>query len=85
MNVTMEEAQKALPDLIAGLQPGDRLVITSGTRPVAHLLRLSDTQQPAAQFDEFAAGEPQFGRCRSKLSVLSEDEEHLQDFAAYMP
>jgi hypothetical protein len=28
---------------------------------------------------------PQFGRCKGKLVILAEDDEHLKDFDDYMP
>jgi prevent-host-death family protein len=36
--VTLEEAQARLGELIAGLQPGEEIVITSAARPVARLV-----------------------------------------------
>ena len=37
MTVTLQEAQAALPALIAGLSPGQELVIEQGGKPVATL------------------------------------------------
>jgi antitoxin (DNA-binding transcriptional repressor) of toxin-antitoxin stability system len=74
MTVSIEEAQKSLPQLIAGLKPGDELIITQGSRPVAQVV-------PVAE----AAPHPQFGSCRGKLTILAEDDEHLNDFTDYMP
>ena len=30
-------------------------------------------------------GQPVFGSCKGMLNVVSEDDEHLKDFAEYMP
>ena len=44
--VTLEEAQARLPELVAGLKPGEEVVITSAEAPVA---RLVGESKPAAQ------------------------------------
>ena len=36
--VTLEEAQARLGEMIARLQPGEEIVITSGDKPVARLI-----------------------------------------------
>ena len=74
ITVTIEEAQARLPDLIARLQPGEKVVITQGVQPVAQLV------PPVT-----AKPQPQFGSCKGKLIVLAEDDEHLADFNEYMP
>ncbi|MBX9628810.1 MAG: hypothetical protein K2X82_33760 [Gemmataceae bacterium] len=38
MTVTVAEAQARLPELIAGLQPGEALTLTQDDRPVAELV-----------------------------------------------
>ena len=72
--ITLEEAQANLPELIDHLVAGDELVITRDQQPVAKLIA-PDIEQPR----------PVFGRGRGKVVVVSEDEEHLKDFAEYMP
>jgi antitoxin (DNA-binding transcriptional repressor) of toxin-antitoxin stability system len=73
--VTVEEAQARLPALIAGLKPGQEVVITLGDRPVARLVG-----EPA----EFRPPRRP-GSAVGQLAVVAEDEEHLQDFTEYMP
>ncbi|HEV3024668.1 MAG TPA: hypothetical protein VGX76_19465, partial [Pirellulales bacterium] len=60
--ISIEEAQARLPELIAKLAPGDELVITQGSRPVAEL-RPSPGGQP----------KPQFGRCKGMLTIVEDD------------
>jgi antitoxin (DNA-binding transcriptional repressor) of toxin-antitoxin stability system len=72
--VTLQEAQAHLGDLIARLTPGEEIIITHEEKPVAELRGLQP-EQP----------QPRFGNCRGKLIVLAEDDEHLKDFAEYMP
>jgi antitoxin (DNA-binding transcriptional repressor) of toxin-antitoxin stability system len=74
MTVTIEEAQKSLPELIASLKPGDELIITQDAKPVAQVVPVEAT-----------APQPQFGSCKGKLIILAEDDEHLEDFKEYMP
>jgi antitoxin (DNA-binding transcriptional repressor) of toxin-antitoxin stability system len=71
--VTLEEAQSSLPELIDRLQSGAEIVITRDNQPVA-LLHL-----PAG-----ALPQPRFGNCRGSLTILKEDDEHLEDFREYM-
>jgi antitoxin (DNA-binding transcriptional repressor) of toxin-antitoxin stability system len=71
--VTIEEAQAHLAELIAGLTPGQEIIITSNDQPVAELRPLP------------VEGQPRFGSCKGSLEILAEDDEHLKDFAEYMP
>jgi antitoxin (DNA-binding transcriptional repressor) of toxin-antitoxin stability system len=73
-NITLEEAQSNLPELINRLKPGEEIVITRDNQPVA-ALHLPDGATP----------QPRFGSCRGALTILAEDDEHLQDFKDYMP
>lgn len=72
--VTIEEAQANLPDLIHQLTPGGEVVITENNQPVAKLV-VSRSGKPQAVA----------GRCKGMLTILSEDEEHLEHFKEYMP
>jgi antitoxin (DNA-binding transcriptional repressor) of toxin-antitoxin stability system len=67
--VTLEEAQARLPEIIAGLRPGQTIVITHNGEEVAHV----------------CSPGPRPGNCRGMLTIVSEDEEHLKDFAEYVP
>jgi antitoxin (DNA-binding transcriptional repressor) of toxin-antitoxin stability system len=74
MTITIEEAQARLPQLIDQLAPGEELVITKDSRPIAQLIGLP-VEKPR----------PIPGRGRGKLIIISEDDEHLKDFEDYMP
>jgi antitoxin (DNA-binding transcriptional repressor) of toxin-antitoxin stability system len=69
--VTIQEAQAKLPDLIHTLKPGDEVVITENEQPVAKLVKMLLRLEP--------------GRGKGMLTVLAEDEEHLEGFKDYMP
>ncbi len=73
-SVTIEEAQAKLSDLIHNLKPGDEVVITESNQPVAKLVA-PRTQQPR----------PLPGRGKGMLTILVEDDEHLEHFEEYMP
>jgi len=75
MTVTLEEAQKSLPELIANLKPGDALTITRGAKAVAQVVPV--------QLDSNAPRRP--GSAKGLLTIVSDDDEHLKDFAEYMP
>jgi antitoxin (DNA-binding transcriptional repressor) of toxin-antitoxin stability system len=73
--VSIEEAQAKLPDIIDALGPGEEVVITKDDRPVAKLV----SQQKAARRSR------QPGSAKGMMVINVEDEEHLEDFKAYMP
>jgi prevent-host-death family protein len=72
--VTIQEAQAKLSDLIHKLTPGEEVVITENNLPVAKLVA-SRAEKPR----------PVPGRCKGMLTIVADDEEHLQDFKEYMP
>ena len=72
--VTIQEAQASLPDLIRKLMPGDEVLITENNQPVAKLVA-SPAEKPR----------PMPGRCKGMLTILAEDDEHLEDFTEDMP
>ena len=73
-SISIEEAQTTLPEIIGNLGPGEEVVITKDDQPVAELRAL-------------AAGKPQprFGSCKGMLTIVTEDEDYLEDFKEYMP
>jgi antitoxin (DNA-binding transcriptional repressor) of toxin-antitoxin stability system len=72
--LTLEEAQATLADLIHSLTPGTEVVITENNQPVAKLVA-APVERP----------HPLPGRGQGMLVVLTEDDEHLEDFKEYMP
>jgi antitoxin (DNA-binding transcriptional repressor) of toxin-antitoxin stability system len=68
---TIEEVQANLPSLISHLKPGEEVVILEHDRPVARLI-----------------GEPRqrkLGGGIGKLTIIEDDDLHLDDFKEYMP
>jgi antitoxin (DNA-binding transcriptional repressor) of toxin-antitoxin stability system len=72
--VPLEEAQTHLAELIAKLIPGEEIVITQDEQPIATLTG----QQPAVRQPR----KP--GSAKGKLTILADDDEHLEDFKEYM-
>jgi antitoxin (DNA-binding transcriptional repressor) of toxin-antitoxin stability system len=73
--VTLEEAQSRLPDLIASIQPGEELQILQGDQVVARLV--------AEPRRERKPRKP--GSAVGTLVIVAEDEDHLKDFQDDMP
>ena len=72
--VELDIAQATLSELIAGLAPGDEVVIVQNQKVVAKLVPSSAAREPRKP-----------GLMQGKLTVISEDDEHLDDFRDYMP
>lgn len=45
-SVTLEEAQKKLPELLTRLQPGEELIISDHGQPLAHVKKVERTSWP---------------------------------------
>jgi prevent-host-death family protein len=73
--ITLEEAQAQLSTLISNLKPGEEIQITKNNQPVARLVGESNAvRQPRKP-----------GSAIGKIKIISEDNEHLEDFKEYMP
>jgi antitoxin (DNA-binding transcriptional repressor) of toxin-antitoxin stability system len=73
--LSLENAASQLPDVIHRLGAGEEVLIADGDRVVARLVR---EETPAWQ-------RPKPGLGKGMLTVASDDDDHLQDFAEYMP
>ena len=72
--VELEVAQATLSELVAGLTPDDEVVILKDHKPVAKLVATPATGQPRVP-----------GLMKGKLTIVAEDNEHLEGFQEYMP
>ena len=72
--VDLKVAQTTLSELVAGLTAEDEIVILKDNRPVAKLVATAAARAPRIP-----------GLMKGKLTVLAEDDEHLQEFEEYMP
>lgn len=75
ISISLEEAQAQLPTLIYNLKPGEELLITDNNRLLAKLVGQTS----------LLSQRPQPGLCKGMITITADDEEHLQDFAEYMP
>jgi len=71
--IGIDEAGLKLKDIIAHLGPDDEVVITQNSLPIARLIAPAKTAQP------------KFGGCKGMLTIVHDDDEHLEDFKEYMP
>ncbi len=73
--ISIEDAQAKLPELIGGLSKGEELAITQGDRVVARIVgeRPERWERPGP------------GLAKGIFSIVEDDDEHLKDFAEYMP
>ncbi|MBV9122687.1 MAG: type II toxin-antitoxin system prevent-host-death family antitoxin [Planctomycetes bacterium] len=74
MTITVEEAQAKLKELIHRLAPGEEILITENQQPVAKLI----SEAPLPRKPRVP------GNCRGMITLLVEDDEHLEDFQEYM-
>jgi antitoxin (DNA-binding transcriptional repressor) of toxin-antitoxin stability system len=72
-SISIEEAQAKLPQLIEELASRGAIFLTRDRQPIA-LLTAVNPDKP----------QPILGRCKGMLTIVSEDDEHLQDWAEYM-
>jgi len=73
MTVSIEQAQLSLKELIEKSSQGEAVVITQDNLPIAEL-RSVFSAKPV----------PVFGSCKGMLTIVSDDDEHLEDFAEYL-
>ncbi len=73
--ITIEDAQAKLPELIGSLAKGEELVIVQGEQVVARLVgdRSERWERPGP------------GLAKGIFSIVADDDDHLKDFAEYMP
>jgi antitoxin (DNA-binding transcriptional repressor) of toxin-antitoxin stability system len=72
--VTLKEAQANLAGLIAELKPGEEILITEEDRPVARLVaEAANARKPRRP-----------GSAIGKLTIVEDDDAHLDDFREYM-
>ncbi|MGL5033261.1 MAG: type II toxin-antitoxin system Phd/YefM family antitoxin [Microcystaceae cyanobacterium] len=73
--ISLAVAQSQLPDLIHNLKPGEELIITEKDQQVAKLVKQNSklSQRPGP------------GLCKGMITIISDDDEHLQNFSEYMP
>jgi prevent-host-death family protein len=69
----IEQAQGHLAEIVERLSPGEEIVLTRNNLPVARLV------------GEMKPPRPGPGLGKGMITILADDDEHLKDFAEYMP
>ena len=72
--IPIGEASSRLSELIDQLQPGEEIGLTRGSDTVARLVKNSTQKQTRY-----------FGFGKGKLTILADDDEHLDYFQDYLP
>lgn len=73
LTISIEQASAQLQGLVRALGPDDEIVLTDNDKPVARIVPngIQPKRTP--------------GVWKGVLTVVSEDDEHLDDFKEYMP
>ncbi len=73
--LAVEDIKLTLPELLDSLSPGDEVILTRNHQPVAKLVSEKPPQcKPRVP-----------GLGKGMITIVSDDEDHLKDFAEYMP
>jgi len=73
-SISIEQASGRLAELVHSLGPTDEIVLTENDQPVARLSlssRLGPPRVPGLQ--------------KGQITIISDDDDHLEDFKDYMP
>jgi antitoxin (DNA-binding transcriptional repressor) of toxin-antitoxin stability system len=73
LTISIEQASAQLGGLVRALGPHDEIVLTDNDKPVARIVP-NDARPNRAP-----------GAWKGMLTVVSEDDSHLEDFQEYMP
>jgi prevent-host-death family protein len=79
VTITIDEAQASLKELIHRLVPGEEVVITENLQPVAKLVSATAVSRRASGL------RPPPGLGRGFITVVADNDEHLESFEEYMP
>jgi prevent-host-death family protein len=72
--VSLVEAQAHLPELLEKVAGGETIIITREDAPLAQLTPIRKSKPQS-----------RFGSCKGMLTIVSDDDEHLEHFKEYMP
>ena len=70
--LTVEDAAARLAELVSELKPGDEITLMSKDKPVAKIV------------PEKLPTRRRAGACKGMLTIIREDDSHLEDFKEYM-
>lgn len=73
-DISLDEAQTNLREIVTQLGPDEEMVITDNDQPVAKLV---------GKPPKTGGREPGFAK--GMITIVADDDEHLEDFKEYMP
>jgi len=84
--VSVNEAQEMLPDLIAATQRGEKVIITLDETPVVQIVPVLQSQVIGQVIGQVIKeqGKPVFGSLKGLIKMADDFDEPLEDFAEYM-
>jgi len=71
--IPIKQAQEHLTEIVGRLAPGEEVELTENGWPVARLVASAPHPSPGP------------GLCKDMLTIVADDDDHLKDFAEYMP
>ena len=71
--LSIEQASAQLGGLVRALGPNDEIVLTDNDKPVARIVPSTPNSKRIA------------GAWKGILTIVDDDDEHLEDFKEYMP
>ena len=74
--ISIDEAQSKLAELIHQLLPGEEILICENEKPVAKLIKLPNPARTRRRTPGLGQG---------MITIISDDNDHLEDFKDYMP
>jgi antitoxin (DNA-binding transcriptional repressor) of toxin-antitoxin stability system len=69
----IEQAEGRLAEIVDKLGPGEEILLTRDGRPVARLVGARRPPRPGP------------GLGKGMITIVTDDDEHVKDFAEYMP
>jgi antitoxin (DNA-binding transcriptional repressor) of toxin-antitoxin stability system len=81
----LKDIQNDFAGVVANLHPGEVVQIILGDKVVARLIGESERVNNEAFSPQPLPKSRQPGSAIGTLTILADDDEHLQDFADYMP
>jgi prevent-host-death family protein len=91
---SVAEVKSQLSALLRASEEGP-VVVTRNGRPVAVILGFQDEEEVERLLMAYSPGlrailersrhRPQPGLCKGMITIVADDDEHLKDFAEYMP
>ena len=70
--IPIDQAPDQIVGLARALGPGDEIILTENDKPIARILPSPTPSKRVA------------GTCKGMLTIVKEDDEHLEDFKDYM-